>query len=94
MITMYRIYMYLLAACLLLGVTACEEEGLGNEETPFAPYVLSLGINSNGTTTYYVVTAPELMSGTINAVAKVLSKTDIVIMNRPDKRCSVLADWD
>lgn len=37
MITMYRIYMYLLAACLLLGVTACEEEGLGNEETPFAP---------------------------------------------------------
>lgn len=29
MITMYRIYMYLLAACLLLGVTACEEEGLG-----------------------------------------------------------------
>ena len=43
MITMYRIYMYLLAACLLLGVTACEEEGLGNEETPFAPYVLSLG---------------------------------------------------
>lgn len=70
MITMYRIYMYLLAACLLLGVTACEEEGLGNEETPFAPYVLSLGINSNGTTTYYVVTAPELMSGTINAVAK------------------------
>ena len=37
MITMYRIYMYLLAACLLLGVTACEEEGLGNEETPFFP---------------------------------------------------------
>ena len=66
MITMYRIYMYLLAACLLLGVTACEEEGLGNEETPFAPYVLSLGINSNGTTTYYVVTAPELMLSLIH----------------------------
>ena len=68
--TIYRIYMYFFAACTLLTVTACEEEGLGNEETPFAPYVLSLGINSNGTTTYYVVTASELMSGTINAVGK------------------------
>ena len=68
--TIYRIYMYFFAACTLLTVTACEEEGLGNEETPFAPYVLSLGINSNGATTYYVVTASELMSGTINAVGK------------------------
>ena len=37
MITMYRIYMYLLAACLLLGVTACEEEGLGNRGTLLLP---------------------------------------------------------
>ena len=66
----YKIASICLCSLLLLGVASCEQESLGTEETPFAPYVLSLGITSNGTTTYYVVTAPDLMTGTINAVGK------------------------
>lgn len=68
--TIYRISFFLFALSMLTVFAACEEEGLGNKENPFAPYVLSLGISSNGTTTYYVVTASDLMTGTINAVGK------------------------
>ena len=35
-----------------------------------APYVLSLGITSSGTTNYYVVATDDLMNGNINAVGK------------------------
>ena len=67
----YRNCMIALATLSIsVGLASCEEEALGNEETPFAPYVLSLGITSNGATTYYVVTTADLMSGTINAVGK------------------------
>lgn len=58
------------ATTLLFGLTSCESDRTEHEETPFAPYVLSLGISSNGTTTYYVVTTDDLMSGNINAVGK------------------------
>ena len=57
-----------------LGMSSCEKETANDSETPFAPYVLSLGITSNGTTTYYVVTTDDLMKGTINAVGKGLEQ--------------------
>lgn len=56
---------------LTFSLVSCEDDGdTENAETPNAPYVLSLGITSNGTTTYYVVTTDNLMEGTINAVGK------------------------
>ncbi len=55
---------------LMIGISSCEEDSLGTPETPFAPYVLSLGISSKTATTYYVVSTNDLMSGTINAVGK------------------------
>ena len=59
-----------LAACCALTLVSCDDD-MGNEEVANEPYVLSLGITSNGTTTYYVVTADDLMSGTpINAYGK------------------------
>ena len=59
-----------LAACCALTLVSCDDD-MGNEVVANEPYVLSLGITSNGTTTYYVVTADDLMSGTpINAYGK------------------------
>ena len=50
--------------------TSCDDD-MGSQEVPNEPYVLSLGITSNGTTTYYVVTTSDLMSSTpINAYGK------------------------
>lgn len=71
---MNKIAAFFLLGCLLLGAASCEQESFGAEETPFAPYVLSLGVTSNGTTTNYVVTATDLMEGTINAVGKGLEQ--------------------
>jgi len=50
--------------------TACDDDLAAEQETPNAPYVLSLGVTSNGNTTYYVVSTNNLMEGTINAVGK------------------------
>ena len=52
------------------SLTSCEDDLTAEQETPFAPYVLSLGVTSNGNTTYYVVSTDNLMEGTINAVGK------------------------
>lgn len=68
--TIHKITSYSLAACLLLGTTSCEEQFPDTMEAPHAPYVLSLGITANKVTTYYVVTAENLMTGTIDAVGK------------------------
>lgn len=51
---------FLLAA---LTFTACDDD-MGSTEVPYQPYVLSLGITSGGTTTYYVVTADQLSDST------------------------------
>ena len=61
--------------CLSVALlTSCDKD-MGSMEVPFQPYVLSLGITSAGTTTYYVVTAEDLMSSeTINAYAKGLEQ--------------------
>ena len=61
--------------CLSMALlTSCDKD-MGSMEVPFQPYVLSLGITSAGTTTYYVVTAEDLMSSeTINAYAKGLEQ--------------------
>lgn len=67
---LHRITFYTLSICLLLATTSCEEQFLDTVEVPHAPYVLSLGITANKTTTYYVVTAEDLMTGTIDAVGK------------------------
>ncbi len=59
-------------ACLALlpTLTACDDD-MGSTEVPGEPYVLSLGITSSGVTTYYVVTAQDLMSDTpINAYGR------------------------
>ncbi len=57
---------------LILSVmfSSCEENTLEVPETPFAPYVLSLGIISNGNPTFYIVSADNLMEGNINAIGK------------------------
>ena len=60
----------LLTAIAALTLTSCEDDLAGEQETPHAPYVLSLGITSSGNTAYYVVTTDNLMEGTINAVGK------------------------
>lgn len=58
------------AACCALTMASCDDD-MGSQEVPNEPYVLSLGITSNGTTTYYVVTTANLMSNTpINAYGK------------------------
>lgn len=63
----YILSMLLMAA---LSLTSCDDNLSAEQEQPNAPYVLSLGVTSNGNTTYYVVSAADLMSGTINAVGK------------------------
>lgn len=70
----YRSFIYTLLVLTCLVISSCEKETLNDTEIPFAPYVLSLGITSNGTTTYYVVTTDDLMKGTINAVGKGLEQ--------------------
>jgi hypothetical protein len=60
----------LLTAIAALTLTSCEDDLAGEQETPHAPYVLSLGITSSGNTAYYVVTTDNLMECTINAVGK------------------------
>jgi len=59
-----------LISSLLILLSSCDDTGFGTEETPYAPYVLSLGITSGGTTAYYVVTTDNLMTGTIDAFNK------------------------
>lgn len=59
----------------LIGITFClsscdDTSDDENTEVANAPYVLSLGITSNGTTTYYVVTTNDLMSENITAIGK------------------------
>ncbi len=66
----YKTVVLLFSGTMVLFLSGCAEESMDEPETPFAPYVLSLGITSHGTTTYYVVSAEDLMSGTINAVGK------------------------
>ena len=58
---------------LSIGFTSCDDLS-ETEEVPFAPYVLSLGITSNGVTTYYVVTTDDLTTGNINAYGKGLEQ--------------------
>lgn len=56
---------------ILLAMTSCDDTtDIENMEISNAPYVLSLGITSNGTTTYYVVTTDNLMSDKITAIGK------------------------
>ncbi len=38
--------------CSLFLLASCDDD-MGSQEVPNEPYVLSLGITSNGTTTYY-----------------------------------------
>lgn len=59
-------------ACTALAATftACDDD-MGSLEVPNEPYVLSLGITSGNTTTYYVVTTDDLMGERpINAYSK------------------------
>ena len=61
----------IILAAMAVGVlTSCEDDLTAEQETPNAPYILSLGVTSNGNTTYYVVSTDNLMEGTINAVGK------------------------
>ena len=61
----------IILAAMAVGVlTSCEDDLAAEQETPNAPYVLSLGVTANGNTTYYVVSTDNLMEGTINAVGK------------------------
>ncbi len=60
---------WFLLLSLLVGISSCDNLA-ETEEIPFAPYVMSLGITASGVTTYYVVTAEDLMSGEINAYGK------------------------
>ena len=65
---------WILLLSLFFGFSSCDDLS-ETEEVPFAPYVLSLGITANGTTTYYVVTTDDLMSGEINAYGKGLEQS-------------------
>lgn len=66
----YKVFISSFTALILVAATGCEEESYEEAEVPHAPYVLSLGVTSSGTTTYYVVTADDLMTGRITAVGK------------------------
>uniref|UniRef100_A0AB33IZA2 DUF4374 domain-containing protein n=2 Tax=unclassified Prevotella TaxID=2638335 RepID=A0AB33IZA2_9BACT len=65
-----NIFAWLLVSSLCALSVGCDDEQMGDAEIANAPYVLSLGITSGRSTTYYVVSAEDLMSGTINAVGK------------------------
>lgn len=61
----------LVLGSLALGFTAtsCSDDDDSNDQNNTAerPYVFSLGITADGTTTYYVLDAEDIMSGTISA---------------------------
>ncbi|MBM6993944.1 MAG: DUF4374 domain-containing protein [Prevotella sp.] len=61
----------LLGLASILSLASCDTD-MGSTEVAFQPYVLSLGITSSGTTTYYVVTAEDLADSTqtIDALGK------------------------
>jgi len=65
-----HLYIWASLAALSLAFTACDDEETTDTEVAHAPYVLSLGITSGQTTTYYVVSAADLMTGNINAIGK------------------------
>jgi len=56
-------------------LSSCDDD-MGNMEIAHQPYAISLGITSGGTTTYYVVTADDLMDADaeINAIGKGLEQ--------------------
>lgn len=62
----YSTLIWLVVSLVLLS--SCEDGTYEDKESPNAPYVLSLGIEAGGVTTYYVVSAENLMTGTIDAV--------------------------
>lgn len=70
------------AAFLALGLMACEDddipqggnEGEGGSQTS-GRYVLGLGVSSSNATSYYLVTAADLMKGTISSVGNGLEQT-------------------
>ncbi|WP_290427148.1 DUF4374 domain-containing protein [Coprobacter tertius] len=65
---MNKLFSIIMAGYLAVSLVSCEDkEGSGGKEIANAPYVLSLGITSNGNTAYYVVTTDDLMKGTISA---------------------------
>lgn len=70
----YKKISWIVLLGLLIGFSSCDNLA-ETEEVPFAPYVISLGITANTTTTYYVVTAEDLMSGEINAYGKGLEQS-------------------
>lgn len=49
---------------------SCDDGNIETVEKPNAPYLAALGITSSGTTTYYVVTTEDLMTGTIDAIGQ------------------------
>ncbi|MFV0538160.1 MAG: DUF4374 domain-containing protein [Dysgonomonas sp.] len=65
MTTNKLIYLFILLGIMLCN-TSCEDL-TENKEIKDAPYVLALGVTSSGTTTYYVVSATDLMNETIDA---------------------------
>lgn len=71
---MRKIYSKILMLAFLVastcGLSSCEEDLASEQEIPYAPYVLSLGVTSSGNTTYYVVSADNLMEENINAIGK------------------------
>ena len=68
-----KISILLFISCVLF-FTSCDDDDFGDTEVANAPYVVSLGITSNGTTTYYVVSAENLMTENINAIGKGLEQ--------------------
>lgn len=59
-----------------LALASCDDD-MGSTEVPYLPYVLSLGITSGGTTTYYVVTTDQLTDSTktIRALGQGIEQT-------------------
>ena len=72
---MKHIFFNIALLALAVAFTSCDDNLDAEQEQPGAPYVLSLGITSSGNTTYYVVSASDLMQGTINAVGKGIEQT-------------------
>lgn len=72
---MKHIFFNIALLAMAVAFTSCDDNLDAEQEQPGAPYVLSLGITSSGNTTYYVVSASDLMQGTINAVGKGIEQT-------------------
>lgn len=64
-----KIHTLAAAALTITAFTSCDDN-MGSNEVAHEPYLLAMGITSSGTTTYYTVTANDLMNGTISAVGK------------------------